>query len=165
MLPVLCGYFNKIMTSLLTKEKQKLLEYLLIKKDGAIFDGLIKHIAHHSLALILIDLLNIQIKPEPVASTRKLKGDNFKSNNLYEFENSDQENNEEDVEEGVLTPEQDKMKNILAKKGKQIIMSLLDCLSKQNQSDLEKTLNASTILLEFCENDHCFKMLTTPEAL
>jgi len=77
------------MTSLLTKEKQKLLEYLLIKKDGAIFDGLIKHIAHHSLALILIDLLNIQIKPEPVASTRKLKGDNFKSNNLYEFENSD----------------------------------------------------------------------------
>jgi hypothetical protein len=38
------------MTSLLTKEKQKLLEYLLIKKDGAIFDGLIKHITHHSLA-------------------------------------------------------------------------------------------------------------------
>lgn len=105
MLPVLCGYFNKIMTALLTKEKQKLLEYLLIKKDGAIFDGLLKHITHHSLALILIDLLNIQIKPEPVASTRKLKGDTFKSNNLYEFENSDQENNEEDVEEGTLTPE------------------------------------------------------------
>lgn len=100
MLPVLCGYFNKIMTSLLTKEKQKLLEYLLIKKDGAIFDGLIKHIAHHSLALILIELLNIQIKPEPVPTTRKLK-----SNNLYEFDNSDQENNEEDVEEGTLTPE------------------------------------------------------------
>jgi len=57
MLPVLCGYFNRIITSLLTKEKQKLLEYFLLKRDGAIFDGLMKHITHHSLALLLIELL------------------------------------------------------------------------------------------------------------
>jgi len=57
MLPVLCGYFNKIINSLLIKEKQKLLEYLLIKKEGQIFDGLIKHITHHSLAILMIELL------------------------------------------------------------------------------------------------------------
>lgn len=44
-------------------------------------------------------------------------------------------------------------------------MSLLDCISSKNQSDMEMALNASTILLEFCDNDHCFNLLTTPEAL
>jgi len=57
MLPVLCGYFFKIVSSLLTKEKQTTLEYLLIKRDGQIFDGLLKHIRHHSLALLVIELL------------------------------------------------------------------------------------------------------------
>jgi hypothetical protein len=66
MLPVLCGYFNKIVNSLLSKEKQQTLEYLLIKREGVVFDGLLKHIRHHSLALLLIELLQIQIKPETV---------------------------------------------------------------------------------------------------
>ena len=57
------------------------------------------------------------------------------------------------------------MKEILAKKGKQVIMQLLDCLSNKNKNELEKTLNANTVLLEFCENDYCFNMLTTPETL
>jgi DNA replication protein DnaD len=57
------------------------------------------------------------------------------------------------------------MKSILDKKGRQIVMSLLDTLSKSNQNELEKTLNANTILMEFCDSDHCFAMLTTPEAL
>lgn len=85
---------------------------------------------------------------------------------MYEWENSDQENNDDDVEnESALTPEQVKMKNILDKKGRQIVMSLLDTLSKSNQTELEKTLNANTILMEFCDSDYCFAMLTTPEAL
>ena len=57
------------------------------------------------------------------------------------------------------------MKDILARKANQIIMGLLDALSSKNKDDLEKTLNANTILLDFCENDHCFNMLTTPEVL
>jgi hypothetical protein len=59
MLPVLCGYFNRIIGSLLTKEKQKTLEYLFLKRNGAIFDALMKHINNHSLALLLIELLQI----------------------------------------------------------------------------------------------------------
>jgi hypothetical protein len=43
---------------------------------------------------------------------------------MYEWENSDQENNEEDAEnEGVLTNEQHKLKQVLAQKGKQIVMA------------------------------------------
>ena len=50
MLSVLAGYFNKIISSVLAKENNKLLEYLLLKRDGLIFDGLMRHISHHSLA-------------------------------------------------------------------------------------------------------------------
>ena len=57
------------------------------------------------------------------------------------------------------------MKDVLAKKGNQIILGLLDALSSKNQDDLEKTLNANTILLEFCDNDYCFNMLTHPDIL
>lgn len=37
-LPILCGYFNKVVQSLLTKQKQSTLEYLMIKRNGDIFD-------------------------------------------------------------------------------------------------------------------------------
>ena len=45
------------------------------------------------------------------------------------------------------------------------MMSLLDSLSCKNQDQLERTLNASTILMDFCENDNCFNILTSHEAL
>ena len=86
---------------------------------------------------------------------------------MYNSDGSDAENHDDDAEnEGqVLSEQQQKMNEILAKKGNQIIMGLLDSLSSKNKDDLEKTLNANTILLEFCENDHCFGMLTNPEVL
>lgn len=135
---------------------------MLIKREGTIFDGLLKHIRHHSLALLLIELLQIQIKPE---TTKEVKGSARMA--MYNSDGSDAENHDDDAEnEGqVLSALQQKMKEILAKKGNQIIMGLLDSLSSKNKDDLEKTLNANTILLEFCENDHCFGMLTNPEVL
>lgn len=57
MLPVLCGYFNKIVSALLAKEEKKLVEYLLHHRNGAIFDGLLNHISNHSLAQLLVELL------------------------------------------------------------------------------------------------------------
>jgi len=32
-------------------------EYLLLKTEGAVFDGLLRHMNHHSLALLTIELL------------------------------------------------------------------------------------------------------------
>jgi len=46
-----------------------------------------------------------------------------------------------------------------------IVDKLLDCMGPKNQDDLESTLNASTILLDFCENEQCFNYLTTPESM
>ena len=56
-LPILCGYFNKIVQSLLTKQKQSTLEYLLIKRKGDIFDLLMNFAQYHSLAILVIELL------------------------------------------------------------------------------------------------------------
>ena len=42
--PILCGYFNKIVQSLLGKVKVKLLTYVLVKRKGDIFDKLMQHL-------------------------------------------------------------------------------------------------------------------------
>ena len=161
MLPVLCGYFNKILVSLVGKERHRVLAYLLLSKNGGILDALAGNINHHSLALLLIELLQIQIKPE-VAQKKGGLG-----SLQYEWETSDQENAEEAEPQGVLTPEQEQMQAILAKKGQKILLGLLDSFATgtTNEPDLERTLNANAILLEFCENDHCFAMLTELEVL
>jgi hypothetical protein len=83
---------------------------------------------------------------------------------FYNSDGSDNENQEEE-QEGQLTPVQQKMKDVLAHKGVMIINRLLDQLSHLNQDDIDSTLNASTILLDFCENDYCFNLLTSPEAM
>jgi len=41
--PILCGYFNKIMMSLLNKQRQKLLVYLVKVRRLDIFDKLLRH--------------------------------------------------------------------------------------------------------------------------
>lgn len=64
-----------------------------------------------------------------------------------------------------MTPEQQRMQEILNKKGQQIILALMDQLSTRNKGDLEVALNSHTILMEFTENDHCFNLLIAPEAL
>lgn len=56
-LPILCGYFLKVMEQLLDKQKMMTLEYLLIQQEGKIFSGLLRHLDHHSLATLLIKLI------------------------------------------------------------------------------------------------------------
>jgi uncharacterized protein YbgA (DUF1722 family) len=59
--PILCGYFNKVMQSLLTKSKTKVLTYLLLHKKGELFNKLLKNLEHHSLAQLMIELMQIKI--------------------------------------------------------------------------------------------------------
>jgi len=71
----------------------------LIKREGVVFDGLLKHIRHHSLALLLIELLQIQIKPETV---KVVKGSARMA--MYNSDGSDAENHEDEAEnEGMLS--------------------------------------------------------------
>lgn len=48
--PIQCGYFYKIVQSLLIKMKQKMIEYLLYKREGDVFEKLLGKLHHHSLA-------------------------------------------------------------------------------------------------------------------
>lgn len=48
--PILCGYFNKIVQALLGKIKVKILQYILLKRNGDIYNKLLNSLQHHSLA-------------------------------------------------------------------------------------------------------------------
>jgi hypothetical protein len=61
--PILCGYFNKIVQHLLNKVKVKLLHYLLLKREGDVFIKLLSCMQHHSLAQLLIELLQTRVVP------------------------------------------------------------------------------------------------------
>ena len=63
--PILCGYFQKVVSSLLSKQKSKFLSYVLLNKDGAIFDKLCDRLEHHSLAQLLIELIEVQLVQKP----------------------------------------------------------------------------------------------------
>jgi hypothetical protein len=143
----------------MNKHKQMTLEYLLLKRKGRVFDLLMNHMYNHSNAILLIELLQVQIKSEaPDSKKSKLA--------FYNSDGSDAENQDDEAEtEGTLTPEQMQMKLVLAQKGQKVVEGLLESLSASNQTDLEQTLNANTVLLDFCENDACFQLLTTPESL
>lgn len=80
------------MQSLLTKQKQVTLEYLLIKRNGDIFDLLMNFTQYHSLAILVIELLQIQIKPEASETSKKTKM------SFYNSDGSDNENQEEEQE-------------------------------------------------------------------
>lgn len=61
--PILCGYFNKVMQALVGKAKAKVLQYLLVQRKGDIFNLLLKNLQHHSLAILMVELLQIKITP------------------------------------------------------------------------------------------------------
>lgn len=51
------------------------------------------------------------------------------------------------------------MLKIFDKKKMLVVRSLINCLSKKNPDDMEKTLNANTVLQELVENENTFKLL------
>ena len=67
---ILCGYFNKIVQALLNKIKIKMLHYMLIKRKGDIFSKLLNILQHHSLAQLIVELMQVKIP-----SQEKMFGD------------------------------------------------------------------------------------------
>jgi len=49
------------MQGLLNKQKSQFLEYLLLHRDGDVFRKLMKHMKHHSLGTLLIELLQLKV--------------------------------------------------------------------------------------------------------
>mgnify|MGYP006889515119 CR=1 FL=1 len=150
-LPILCGYFCKIMDQLMDKQKARMLEYLLVEQNGKIFSGLLNHLQHHSLATFLIHLIEVQISSEK------------KENKWDTSDNSDADGDHD--AEPELSAEQKHMQAVLREKSNMVVDALIDALSAKNQDDLQLTLNASTVLSEFADNETLFALLTSEKNL
>ena len=94
------------------------LEYLLLHQEGKIFNGLLHHLDHHSLATLMIKLIEQQIQPE--------KKDKWDAS-----DNSDLDIDQETAEP-ELTPNQIRMQQVLKKKSTMVVNSLIDMLSCKN---------------------------------
>ena len=97
---------------------------------------------HHSLATLLIKLIEQQIQPE-----KKDKWDASDNSDL----DIDAETNDNE-----LTADQKRMQAVLKEKSTMVVNSLIDMLSPKNADDMHMTLNASQVLTEFSENETFF---------
>ena len=67
-LPTLCGYFAKVFMHFASRHKHDFLKYLFIAREGRVFDSLLRHVENHSLALVIVQLVNLQVGPGFVIS-------------------------------------------------------------------------------------------------
>ena len=104
--PILCGYFNKIVQALLGKIKTKMLQYLLLKRDGDVFPKLLNCLQHHSLAQLMMELLALKVVPQPLSHrTGGASGGMLSNNNGgsrgFAFDNGGDDEDEENDENGT----------------------------------------------------------------
>jgi hypothetical protein len=107
-LPILCGYFLKVVTALLNKSKAKFLQYILVQKEGKIFDKLLNHLQHHSLAQLMVELMSVKIGVGRHASVDWDK-------------NSDEDKAKSEEPEEELSPVEAEMTRILQQKKQEVI--------------------------------------------
>jgi hypothetical protein len=159
--PILCGYFNKIITGLLAKIKIKLLQYLLLHRPGDIFDKLLANLQHHSLAQLLVELLQVKVvqsagSSQYGSSQRRGEGFTFHGNKSGgDSGDDDDEENGKSEQESKLSPLEAKMVEVLNRKRQEVLTTLIDFLGPKN-SDFEKCLNAHLDLLEVADSSNEF---------
>jgi hypothetical protein len=61
LLPVSCGYFFNIIRKLLMKQRKQVIRYLLLETEGRTFDRLLKYVNYHSLADLLMELMQLNV--------------------------------------------------------------------------------------------------------
>jgi hypothetical protein len=61
LLPISCGYFKNILLKILLKQRKQVLKYLLLDTQGRTFDQLLKYIRYHSLADLLMELMQLSV--------------------------------------------------------------------------------------------------------
>ena len=176
--PILCGYFNKIVQSLINKVKTKLLHYILLKREGDIFIKLLSCLQHHSLAQLLIELMQVKVVPSKshhhhgasdgasggLLSNNNGRGFAFHENGGSEISDDDSDNDDGD-QATALSPNDAKMIEVLKNRRQEVVAALIEKLSSKNLTDLESCLNAHTILSEMSDNDILFEKLVEKENL
>jgi len=145
---ILCGYFNKIVQALLNKIKIKMLHYMLIKRKGDIFSKLLNVLQHHSLAQLIVELMQVKIP-----SQEKMSGDKESDGDEAE---SPVKQAEELQPENMTTEQQ--MRQILNEKRQEVISTLIERLGPKS-TDFESVLNAQTVLTELSDSKKIYKRI------
>ncbi len=168
--PITCGYFNKIVVSLLGKIKRKMLFYLLIRRRGDVYLKLIDLLEHHSLCSLLIELLYLKVTPaapSAAASRDRFSSDFDKDDKASDKENGqegeEEEKREVDPTEGMSDLEKE-MHFVLSQRKQEVVGRLIHSLTSQNK-DVEKCLNAHYVLSELADNEMTYGKLVERENL
>jgi hypothetical protein len=122
---------------------------------------------HYSLATLMLTLLSMKFFIEDytgygnvsTARTSLIDWDNGSSDEAEQPTAANTERSSADASE--TEARFNEMNNILNAKKLMVAKTLLMQMSKQNTTDIEKTLNASTILQDLVENESCFKLLVS----
>lgn len=113
--PILAGYFTKVVTTFMGKIKTKMLQYILLKREGDVYNRLLAVLQHHSLAQLLIELL--QVKVVNGQNHGGASGGVFGAKSKgFTFGGSGDDSEEDDKgshEEVKLSPEEQKMTEVL----------------------------------------------------
>jgi len=168
--PITCGYFNKIVVSLLGKIKRKMLFYLLIRRKGDVYLKLLALLEHHSLCSLLIELLYLKVTPATPSPTSRDqfssdfdKDDKADKENGQEGEEEEEEKRELDPTEGMSDLEKE-MHFVLSQRKQEVVARLIHSLTSQNK-DAEKCLNAHYVLSELADNETTYGKLVERENL
>jgi hypothetical protein len=132
-----------------------MLKYILIDAGGKIFDTLVKNISSHSLTDLLIELMQLNVISPQSAATHI---------NLSRGSNDDEDETQTTEADQAPTVDHDKMKAILDFKKRSVVQNLIKKMSHTNSSDMEASLNASTVLIELIEIEKTFEIFWTNEA-
>mmetsp|Transcript_39798 Transcript_39798/g.38348 ORF Transcript_39798/g.38348 Transcript_39798/m.38348 type:complete len:135 (+) Transcript_39798:382-786(+) len=103
--PILCGYFNKIVQSLMNKQKVEFLQYILLERNGDLFLKLLKHMKHHSLGTLLIELIQIKVTSKNYSYEKivEMKKERANPSEKKEEQKLDGENEDQDYETEYLS--------------------------------------------------------------
>lgn len=132
-----------------------MLKYILIDAGGKIFDTLVKNISSHSLTDLLIELMQLNVISPQSAATHI---------NLSRGSNDDEDETQTTEADQAPNVDHDKMKAILDFKKRSVVQNLIKKMSHTNSSDMEASLNASTVLIELIEIEKTFEIFWTNEA-
>ena len=176
LLPISCGYFKNILLKILLKQRKQVLKYLLLDTQGRTFDQLLKYIRYHSLADLLMELMQLSVVYQHAASAvgsasqvfdaeaGKDGADGDKSAQNGEAGDAKDEDNILMKQAPSMSGEQAQMYRILQQKKVMVVDGLLGVLSHKNRSNVDDSINATEILIEIVEIEKTFDIFMMNKA-
>lgn len=154
-----------------------MLKYLLLDTQGRTFDQLLKYIRYHSLADLLMELMQLSVVYQHAASAVGAASQVFEESNKDGSDGDKTGENGEGAaadgkdEDNILkkqapnmSGEQAQMYRILQRKKVMVVDGLLSTLSYKNRSNLDDSINATEILIELVEIEKTFDIFMMNKA-